>query len=302
MANYGEEVVTATLEELGIDIKYKGDGWTWTLCPLHEDQKPSFAILLSEGAWKCSAGCGSSPDLAVLVQKLHGGELRAIQQKLRSKFIDDAGILERALLPPKKLEEEKFHEPLFYERDKMYPYLYERGFSKAILKQFNAGVDTQYYDAESNLVRCVVFPITEDGKLVGLYRRAIKGKGFFNSAGYDKDSTLFGLDHIPDEIDYVVVVEGALDCVWLHQHGYYAVATLGGSLSFTQAKRLVKRFKKVILAFDMDKQGRGFEDEAVAYLKNKVMLTKIKLPKPKKDVQECNEEELLVAFSNANMV
>src|SRR6476469_4835106 len=127
MANYGEEVVAATLDELGIEVNYKGDGWAWTLCPMHEDRKPSFTVLLSEGAWRCVAGCGSSPDLAVLVQKLEGGELRAIQQRLRNKFIDDAGILQRALFPPQKEEEVKYREPLFYERGKMYPYLYERG-------------------------------------------------------------------------------------------------------------------------------------------------------------------------------
>ena len=284
--NYGEEVVTATLERLGIDVDYQGEGWANTLCPMHEDRKPSFAIHLQEGGWICRAGCGSSPDLARLVQKLEGGDIKQIQIKLRNLFVDDAGIIERTFRPRvEKEDSEEFPEPLFYERGKMYPYLLKRGFTKEILKEWDVGIDSQ--------IKAVVIPIYDGGKLVGLYRRGIHGRFFQNSLGLKKERILFGLDKIPDDSEYVIVVEGALDALWLHQHGYYAVATLGGTLSDTQCQRLLRRFRKIILAFDNDSKGKLFTEQAFAKLVGKApFVDSVTLPLGRKDVQQCTATEL----------
>ena len=289
MANYGEEVVSVVLEELGIDIITSGGGWGNALCPLHEDSKPSFAIHLQEGGWICRAGCGQSSDLADLVQQLEGGSLRTIRTRLRNMFIDDVGLIARALNPPEKEEEERDKETLFYERGKLYKYILNRGFDAKFLKSWDVGVDTD--------LKAVVVPITEDHKLVGLFRRSIKGKHFFLSGGLDKDHTLFGLDHIPDDADTVIVVEAPLDALWLHQNGFYAVATLGSGLSYIQAQRLIKRFRIVYLAFDNDKYGNIFNSEGVRLLQRKVALYKATYPAGKKDPLECSPEELKLAFS-----
>lgn len=302
MANYGKDTVAATLETLGIQIEPVGGGWGMALCPMHTDKSPSFTVHLTEGAWRCYSKCGSSGDLAVLVQKMRGGDLKRIQSRLKNMFLDREDLLLKLFEEPEK-EEEKETEPLFYERGRMYPYLYKRGFTPEILKEFDCGIDPFVYDKPTDsYIKCVVVPVTVDHKLVGLYRRAIKGKKFKNSYGLDKENILFGLDHIPDDVDTVVVVEGALDAIWLFQHGYHAVATLGGGLSEAQAELLVRRFPYVILAFDSDEEGKSFERDGYALLRKRVVLTRITLPEGRKDVQQCSAEELLVAFSKQVMV
>lgn len=284
--NYGQEVVEAVIDKYGIEVDHRGEGWAHAPCPLHEDRKPSFAIHLQEGGWRCYAGCGSSPDLARLVMALDGGELKQIQIKLRNMFIDDIGIIARSLQPREKEEVEHFPEPLFYERGKMYPYLLKRGFTLDFLKEWDVGIDSQ--------LKAIVVPIYDKGKLVGLYRRSIKGKFFFNSSGLRKDKLLFGLDRVPEDAEYVVVVEGALDALWLHQHGYNAVATLGGSISDTQAQMILKRFRKIILAFDNDEAGYRFTKQAYNKLVGKApFVDSVTFPKGKKDVMDCSESELV---------
>lgn len=286
MANYGEDTVRKVLDDLGIEFEYRGEQWVNSKCPMHEDSSPSFAVMLSTGAWICRSGCGKSGDLAVLIQKVNGGDLKRIQARLRNMFADDQTLLERLLNPQEEEKEEKIPQPLFYERNKMYPYLFNRGFTREFLKEWEVGIDSE--------TKSIVIPATEDGKLYGLISRPITGKRVYkNSYGMDTDSYLFGLDHIPDSVTSVIVVEGPLDALWLYMHGYNnVVATLGGGLELQQILKIIKRFWKAILFFDNDDAGRKFTMESMKLLHGKIEVEIAIPPDGRKDPQECNEKEL----------
>jgi len=62
----------------GLDYQFKGNGtWRKTICPFHEDTKPSLAVHMDKGAFKCFS-CGAK-----------GGDVLAFHRQLhKMSFID----------------------------------------------------------------------------------------------------------------------------------------------------------------------------------------------------------------------
>lgn len=300
---YGREIVENTLDELGIEVSdYESSGWRSALCPLHEDSSPSFTILMDEGAWKCRSGCGSSGDLAELVSKITGDDVKTCRRKLRLKISSDPTKTLTDFLVNRRGEEEEEErkpEPLFYERSRVPSYMIKskkeggRAFPLAFLKEWEVG-----YDPELN---SVVIPFKSQGKLVGLIRRNLgEGPKYLNSSGLAKSDHLFGLDKISTAERYCVVVEGPLDCMWLHLHGYPSVAILGSSMTQKQADILKRRFWKIVLAFDNDNAGEK------AFIQSNILLKpteiiRLKLPWWRNDIQDCSKEELKEAFEDIDI-
>jgi DNA primase len=112
----------------------------------------------------------------------------------------------------------------------------------------------------------VMFPIrNERGHVIGFGGRVL-GQGepkYLNSPEtpvFHKGRELYGLhEHrrAIQQADRVIVVEGYMDVVMLHQHGVdNAVATLGTAVTTDQAARLLRLADEVIFAFDGDAAGR----------------------------------------------
>ncbi len=114
----------------------------------------------------------------------------------------------------------------------------------------------------------------------------------------DKENLLFGLDKVPDEITSIIVLESPMDVLWLRQHGYYAVATMGGPLTEGQLKLLLRRFFHLILAFDQDSAGEKFLAISERLIRGKVMYSIAHFPEFKKDPGDCNENQLALVFGN----
>jgi DNA primase len=121
----------------------------------------------------------------------------------------------------------------------------------------------------------ITFPIRDmTGKMCGFGARILRPDDipkFLNSpqtALFDKGRLLYGLDQARKPIraqDQVVIVEGYLDVIALHQGGFpNAVSPMGTALTEDQI-RLLKRFtRRIILALDPDAAGakatlRGLE-------------------------------------------
>ena len=112
----------------------------------------------------------------------------------------------------------------------------------------------------------VIFPIANAaGKVVGFGGRVISQglPKYLNSAEtplFRKGATLYGLYHARETIresDRVVVVEGYLDVLALHQFGVsYVVATLGTALTPDHVRILGRYTKNIIALFDGDEAGR----------------------------------------------
>jgi DNA primase len=112
----------------------------------------------------------------------------------------------------------------------------------------------------------LMFPIANAaGKIVGFGGRVLDQglPKYLNSAEtplFRKSSTLYGLQQAKEGIrkaDRVVVVEGYLDVIALHQFGIsYAVATLGTALTVDHVRLLARYTKNIIALFDGDDAGR----------------------------------------------
>lgn len=118
-----------------------------------------------------------------------------------------------------------------------------------------------YYDRFRNRI---IFPVLDyRGKVVGFGGRVLDNSRpkYLNSPEtllFKKGVNLYGLNlAIKSNIsDTLIVVEGYMDCIALHQYGIEnVVASLGTALTINQAKLITRYANKVILAYDADKAG-----------------------------------------------
>lgn len=112
----------------------------------------------------------------------------------------------------------------------------------------------------------VLFPILNQRKQVIGFGGRVMGQGepkYLNSPEtpvFEKGRELYGLPQARAAIrerGRVLVVEGYMDVVMLHQHGVeYAVATLGTACTPEHVKKLLKLADEVVFSFDGDAAGR----------------------------------------------
>ncbi|MEI6045635.1 MAG: DNA primase [Chloroflexota bacterium] len=115
----------------------------------------------------------------------------------------------------------------------------------------------------------VIFPIRNRlGEIIAFGGRVLENAPkeapkYLNSPQtllFDKSSTLYGLDLAKDNIrrtDQAVIVEGYMDVIVAHQHGYAnVVAPLGTALNEKHVVLLKKLTKRIVLALDADTAGQ----------------------------------------------
>jgi len=126
----------------------------------------------------------------------------------------------------------------------------------------------------------IMFPITDmRGRVVGFGGRSLPSEGeeegqpkYLNTsqtAIFDKGSLLYALDKAKEHIQregLAVIVEGYMDAITAHQHGFAnVVASMGTALGERQV-RLLKRFSRdIVLALDADSAGQEATLRAVEY-------------------------------------
>lgn len=117
-----------------------------------------------------------------------------------------------------------------------------------------------FYDTFRNRL---IFPVIDvSGRVIGFSGR-ILGEGepkYLNSKEtvvFNKGRNLFGLNLAKkSKADYIILVEGNVDVVSLHQAGFdSAVASLGTSLTVEQAQLLSRYTNQIVLAYDSDGAG-----------------------------------------------
>ncbi|MGA7297657.1 MAG: DNA primase [Rhodanobacteraceae bacterium] len=114
--------------------------------------------------------------------------------------------------------------------------------------------------------RRLMIPIRDRrGRVIAFGGRLLAGEGakYLNSPEtplFHKGRELFGLWEVKQantKLDRIVVVEGYMDAIALHQAGLpIAVATLGTSTTSEHAERLFRSAGDIIFAFDGDRAGR----------------------------------------------
>ncbi|KIL96779.1 DNA primase [Paramagnetospirillum magnetotacticum MS-1] len=129
-----------------------------------------------------------------------------------------------------------------------------------LLKKPESGASFDYFRGR------VMFPITDRrGRVIGFGARTL-GDGqpkYLNSPDtplFHKGQTLYGLAHAREmarELNRVVVVEGYMDVIAMHQAGFaYAVAPLGTAVTEAQIEELWRLAPEPILCLDGDAAGQ----------------------------------------------
>ncbi|MFB0917935.1 MAG: DNA primase, partial [Clostridiaceae bacterium] len=151
--------------------------------------------------------------------------------------------------------------------DSLYKHLISKGFSDEDIKESGlmSGSDkNKCYDRFRNRLMFPVFDYR--GRVIGFGARVLDDSKpkYLNSPDtllFKKGTNLYGLNLFSKSKkqtdDSLIVVEGYMDCIALHQAGITnAVAALGTAFTTSQA-RLMKRYvKKVYICFDSDAAGR----------------------------------------------
>ena len=157
----------------------------------------------------------------------------------------------------------------------LYKFLKEKGFEEeeilasTLVKKYNNG----YVDTFRNRL---MFPIMDiKNRVIAFGGRVLDNSlpKYINSPDtvvYNKGRNLYGLNVAKNaKTDNVIMVEGYMDCVSLHQRGIpNAVASLGTALTEAQGRLLRKYFEKVVISYDSDGAGQAATLRGLEILKN----------------------------------
>ncbi len=151
-------------------------------------------------------------------------------------------------------------------REAIIQFFKNKGRSEAILLE--AGLVSEREDGSvfDKFRHRIMFPIRDGrGRMAGFGGRILDPNDlpkFMNSPQtpvFDKSALLYGLDHARNPIrglDQVVIVEGYLDVIALHQAGFTNTVSPMGTALTEQQMRLLKRLtQRFVLALDPDTAG-----------------------------------------------
>jgi hypothetical protein len=166
-------------------------------------------------------------------------------------------------------------------------WLIQRGLTDATIRQWEL--------CWQPFAKRLVIPIRDfKGRLVGLSGRATNGAKpkFKHSQGFQKNHYLYGEHLIPQRgVDTGYVVEGFFDVMYLHQHGYPAVAVMGSSTGELQRLKLVRFMRNVVIVPDGDKPGYAAGNRLMQELGTTVPTRLVAMPEGR-DPDQLAEAEL----------
>lgn len=269
-----------------INIVKESKNVAFASCIWHSEKTASLAFF-ANGTYKCF-GCGEHGDIIKLVQKI---ENLGFQEAC--KMIGDNVNYEITLEEPNPIFEtykdtldnhtRRYWHNLQNSGEALRYLVCERGISKEMIDLFRLG----YTDGEEYKYRTdiggisskIVFPILEHKrkhpKCIGMAYRGLtdtKPK-YINDINQDgregqnpqlagvfiKGDILYGMPFAYDSIranDYLILVEGYLDVISLHQSGITnSVGSMGTTITENQIKTICNVTNNVLLFLDGDKAG-----------------------------------------------
>jgi DNA primase len=263
-------------------------------CPFHGETTPSFVVSPAKQIYHCF-GCGVGGDSIKFVMEYEKLSYPETIEKLASMYnfnLDYDDSTEKKQ-DTKILEEvNKYYQKLFVNNENVKEYIHKRGISEFSIEKFEIGyapvsadtinfLKSNHYNLNdaielgvidngtnglySRFIERITFPIYSiSAKLVGFGGRTITGHNakYVNSPQtklFNKSRLLYGYHLAKEQIykkNQIIVCEGYLDVIMLHQAGFNtAVATLGTALTTEHLPLLRRGEPKVILAYDGDKAG-----------------------------------------------
>lgn len=177
--------------------------------------------------------------------------------------------------------------------DDLYRFLKEKGYDDAFLSQTGL-VTIEERGGRDKFWNRVMFPIMDvNNRVIGFGGR-VMGDGepkYLNSPEtklFDKSRNLYGLNYARTTREkYMLVCEGYLDVISMHQAGFTnAVASLGTAFTSQHAGVLKRYTDQVILTYDSDGAGIKAALRAIPILRNAGISARVLNMKPYKDPDE----------------
>jgi len=278
-----------------IELKKAGTNFK-AVCPFHEEKSPSFVVSPQKQIYHCF-GCGAGGDSIKFVMEYEklsypeAIEKLAEQYNYTLNYTSNAPRQERSQLMEKLND---WYQSLLSQSPPAQKYLKERGIFESSIERFGIGyapssqqtisfIKSNFFtlneavelgvagseDGRSfaRFIERITFPIhAPNGSIVGFGGRTITGHvaKYINSPQtrlFNKSRLLYAY-HLAKEHIYrkkeMIVTEGYLDVVMLHQAGFtQAVATLGTALTQEHLPLLRKGEPRIIMAYDGDNAGRS---------------------------------------------
>ena len=277
----------------------------------HGDKDASFSIDTEALAYNCF-GCGRTGTWSKLCKEL-GWEVDIqplVNQVNRALWADVARGLSSMISDITPIEHIVFHMPVGFrpigESREALEYMKARGFTEDVLEGFDIGYSRPKKDpdyGESYFDRIVIPVHDESGQCIWpegrSFRAGVEPK-YWRPKGTRKELFLYNFHRVRDLYgDYVIIVEGIMDPIILHQWELPAVATFGSDLSDRQAELLVGRFPNIFWCQDTDKAGiESWKKHSGKLTNSGCTLYKITLPRGE-DPNSLGRSEFLKYFDKA---
>jgi DNA primase len=293
------------------NIEENGEFAPLVYCPNPDhsnERSPAFQINVELPLVHCFTGCGISGNYAHAISIIEGITYAEADRRIRRCLRrDDAvgseGVSRRSSEITREYKRPASFSPRgVYKRYLSPPaisYLDSRGIYAESIAKWELGFDVEE--------QRIVIPVHDSrGRLAFLIKRGImenQHPKYLYDAGSNRSAVLFGLDKCDQGMIHssgMVLVEGSLDAIRLHQHGLTnAVAILGSSVSSQQAKLISRsRPKRVFFMFDRDAAGVEAILKSVPKLR-KVPLAVCRYPAHRYDPAELSKEEAYRAITKA---
>jgi DNA primase len=292
-----------------VPLKPKGKDF-WGCCPFHNEKTPSFSVNEEKGYYHCF-GCGAHGDAITFEMKVNNLNFMEACEVLASsvgmevptfKPVDpERGARAANYLEIMEIAAETYSKSLFdADAADGLNYLYNRGITDEIIKQFRIGfaprgniLTKRLSDKErallysTELIRKsnsgdgdydffrgrIMFPIFDPkGHIIAFSGRAMGDEQpkYINTGEtefFHKRRNLYGLNFarkVIGEKKRAIVVEGQIDSIQMQFNGFgETVAPLGSALTEEHIEMLLKITKQIIFCFDGDTAGKKAAARAV---------------------------------------
>jgi len=277
-----------------VELKKSGTNFKG-LCPFHDEKSPSFMVSPSKQIYHCF-GCSAGGDSIKFVMEYEKLSYPEAIEKLASQYnitlnhTKGSGVAQNSSRVLEQIQ--AWFVKLLDRHNDSLEYLKKRGVYSSSIEKFGIGyaptsvmtltflqgrhllgkeaVDLGVVGQDSGrnyarFVERITFPIhSVTGKLVGFGGRTIVGHPakYVNSPQsqlFNKSRLLYAYDKAKQSVyeqKTIIVTEGYLDVIMLHQAGFTnAVATLGTALTVDHLPLLRKGEPEVIVAYDGDNAG-----------------------------------------------
>lgn len=285
-------------------------------CPIHGESNPSMGVNVDTLQTHCFA-CHFKGSLTWLVYNARKDDFKGLKEvnewifknygvDLDEQIRQEEQFFNKQLLRYEDVSQETTQEKVrktlprsylapFKSGKETYKYFFKRGFTKETMQKFMIGRDLQ-----EGLVTVPIF--WEDDTVAGMIGRYIDKNRPKNSRyavrEVPKAEITFPQNHLEVIDDTIIIVEGLLDSLWLHQLGFSnAQSILGNEMSYHQRDYLVSKASKFVIMVDNDKGGEMASERIHKLLKGYTLYT-VEYPKGAKDPQDCTFDEIKEMLDN----